>query len=477
MVIMTSRLLLAKYSRRVHCRFTLPVFIAVLFATVWSVAGANTAPNTKLGLQELIVRALSHNPQMGIARAEVEAANARLGQQRAAWYPSVALEGRIEHSTLNAATPPDQAAAFLDFTSAGLGHIPIHNADTDMSGFSSASVGLSAEYLLFDFGRRTTAVNAAGQSLSASRADLDVSGNDTALEVTTRYFKLLRSLAIVQIERDGRDRKKDALRMTRLLHENGRKAAGDIAVAKADLAQSEVDLASANKQVELARLALQHEVGEPPNAPPLVLRSDSRLPDPEQLAEDTETILQQALSQRPELKSLHLSISAADSALQNRRADKLPTVTLFANLTQKHYLNGDITPNYAVGVKLGWTFFDGGQRNHRVDEAQAQLIMSRERLRNQTRNVVNNVRDARQTYLEAKHRVDLTKEVADSRAIDLKLARAGYREGIRSFYELSLAESGYRNASAQRIASEYDLQIAIARLYWAIGSLRSIFIV
>lgn len=475
---MTSRLLyLTKTPSRLHCHFTLPVIIVVLATTIWTAAGANTPPDTKLGLRELIVRALTHNPQMSIARAEVEAANARLGQQRAAWYPSVAFEGRIEHSTMNAATPPDQAAAYLDFSSAGLGHIPIYNADTDMSGFSSASAGLSAEYLLVDFGRRTAAVNAADHSLSAARADLDSSGNDTALEVATRYFGLLRSRAIVQIEQDGRDRKIEALRMTRLLHENGRKAAGDIAVAKADLAQAEVDLASANKQAELARLALQHAVGEPPNAPSLVLRSDSRLPDPERFAEDTETALQQALAQRPELNFEHRSIAAADSVLQNRRADILPTVTLFANLTQKHYLNGDITPNYAVGVKFGWTFFDGGQRNHRVDEAQAQLLMSRERLRDQTLNVVNNVRDARQTYIEAKHRLDLTKEVADSRALDLKLARAGYREGIRSVYELSLAESGYRDASAQRIASEYDLQISIARLYWAIGSLKSIFII
>lgn len=458
---------------RFSSRCTLSVLFTVLVFATSANATAEPSADSGLSLQDLIVRALTRNPQMGMARAEVDAANARLGQKRAAWYPSVAFEGRIERSTLNSAYPPDHAVATLDFSSIGLGDIPVYGSEADMTGFNSASAGISAEYLLFDFGRRNTAMEAADQSLSAARADMESQGNETALEVVTSYFKLLRSLEIVQIERDGRDRKRDALRMTRLLHKNGRKAAGDVAIARADLAQSEVDLASANKQVKLARLALQHAVGEPPDAPSLKLRTDSRLPDPVQLAEDTETIIEQALSRRPEMQYQRLSISAADSVVKNRRADKLPTVTLFANVSRKQYLDGDPAPNYAVGVKLGWTLFDGGRRNHRVDEAQAQLIKSREQLRDQTLRVVNNVRDARQTYLEAKHRLSLTKDVVDSRALDLKLARAGYREGVRSFYELSLAESGYRNASAQRIASEYDLQIAIARLYWAIGSLKS----
>jgi outer membrane protein TolC len=38
-----------------------------------------------------------------------------------------------------------------------------------------------------------------------------------------------------------------------------------------------------------------------------------------------------------------------------------------------------------------------------------------------------------------------------------------------------VAESNYRNAMAQRVVAQYDLQGAIARLYWSLGSMDSLY--
>lgn len=181
------------------------------------------------------------------------------------------------------------------------------------------------------------------------------------------------------------------------------------------------------------------------------------------------------MGRRPEVEAQQRAIAATRAAVQKERAEYRPSVNLFANYSVQRYEDQDAAANYGLGVQVRWSLFDGGLRSNRVGETRAQLIQEQERLRDLQLGVATDVRDAQQRYREASERLRLAGKVLAASELDLKLARKGYKEGIRTFYDLSAAESNYRNAMAQRVVAQYDLQGAIARLYWSLGSMDNLY--
>lgn len=427
---------------------------------------------TALRLEQLIEMALAENPQMGVARGALKAADARLGQQQAGYYPKVSVEGRIEQVTLNAATPRESRSVLVI---PGFDPIYVDNPEEDMDGYTRTSAAVSAEYMLVDFGRRNGGVRSAEERLGAARATLSGTENETVLNVVSAYFNILKAEELVGVERESRSRKREAVKLARTLHEAGRGTVGDVARAEADLGQAEVELTRAENELQLSRLALRRAVGVAPDGPPLELSRKSRLADPGRLVSELDALVERAMGRRPEVEAQQRTIAATQAAVQKERAEYMPSVNLFANYSVQRYEDQDAAANYGLGVQVRWSLFDGGLRSNRVGETRAQLIQEQERLRDLQLGVATDVRDAQQRYREASERLRLTGKVLTASELDLKLARKGYKEGIRTFYDLSVAESNYRNAMAQRVVAQYDLQGAIARLYWSLGSMDSLY--
>jgi len=451
-------------------------FVAGCFLLLLSLLGASAAmageKPTALRLEQLIEMALAENPQMGMARGALKAADARLGQQQAGYYPKVSVEGRIEQVTLNAANPRD-AQPYLDFEE--FGRVYVANPEEDMTGYTRTSAAVSAEYMLVDFGRRYGGVRSAEERLGAARATLSGTENETVLNVVSAYFNILKAEELVGVERESRSRKREAVKLARTLHEAGRGTVGDVARAEADLGQAEVELTRAENELQLSRLALRRAVGVAPDGPPLELSRKSRLADPGRLVSELDALVERAIGRRPEVEAQQRAIAATQAAVKKERAEFMPSVNLFANYSVQRYEDQDAAANYGLGVQVRWSLFDGGLRSNRVGETRAQLIQEQERLRDLQLGVATDVRDAQQRYREASERLRLTGKVLTASELDLKLARKGYKEGIRTFYDLSVAESSYRNAMAQRVVAQYDLQGAIARLYWSLGSMDSLY--
>ncbi|RCX33503.1 outer membrane protein TolC [Thioalbus denitrificans] len=456
-------------------RFAVACLLLVPFLLATAAAAAGEKP-TALRLEQLIEMALAENPQMGVARGALKAADARLGQQQAGYYPKIAVEGRIEQVTLNAATPRE-SRSYLDFSSIdpSLGRVYVANPDEDMTGYTRTSAAVSAEYMLVDFGRRNGGVRSAEERLGAARAALSGTENETVLNVVSAYFNILKAEELVGVERESRSRKREAVKLARTLHEAGRGTVGDVARAEADLGQAEVELTRAENELQLSRLALRRAVGVAPGGPPLELSRKSRLADPGRLVSELDALVERAIGRRPEVEAQQRTIAATQAAVQKERAEYRPSVNLFANYSVQRYEDQDAAANYGLGVQVRWSLFDGGLRSNRVGETRAQLIQEQERLRDLQLGVATDVRDAQQRYREASERLRLTGKVLTASELDLKLARKGYKEGIRTFYDLSVAESNYRNAMAQRVVAQYDLQGAIARLYWSLGSMDSLY--
>lgn len=120
-----------------------------------------------LTLEEAVVTAITHHPQMLEAKANVEGAEAGTGQAAAAYYPQVNLTA--DWSKGRAFFPVKESVMNSDVT-----------ADA-----------ISLKQTIYDFGRTAGAVEAARWRTSAAAGSLSVARQDVAFRVRSDFYLLL----------------------------------------------------------------------------------------------------------------------------------------------------------------------------------------------------------------------------------------------------------------------------------------------
>ena len=101
---------------------------------------------TRLTVAVAVDRALATHPAVAAARAQRDVADAEVGQARAAWLPAVSLDGAVNQFEKPMVVYP-------------LHSLDLRNPPLFDRSLSQASMG--AAYTLFDFGARSSRVQAA----------------------------------------------------------------------------------------------------------------------------------------------------------------------------------------------------------------------------------------------------------------------------------------------------------------------------
>ncbi len=234
-----------------------------------------------------------------------------------------------------------------------------------------------------------------------------------------------------------------------------RGAEAELAQARARVAEAEIDLQSANR--ELTRLtAMDWSMW--------VLTGDNgralaaRVRDLIQKKLATDTPLE--LEAHPDVTARRLRLEIARRETQKRRADHLPTLDLVASYTHgksaSDIVIGRETTTSLVGVQLSLPIYSGGAVNSAVREAAALEDKADMDLRN-TRLLVENDR----ARANAQLRATLTRLAADIDAYDasdiaLQRASRGVSAGISSDVEA-------KTALARKAATAASLVTSVAK--------------
>jgi len=242
----------------------------------------------------------------------------------------------------------------------------------------------------------------------------------------------------------------------------------DTLLARQVVLREQFDIESARRDVHAAEAQLAQAIGISPVSLPQVA-SLSSFPLPEALPASVDSLLQQAVSTRPDLAAKFADVRARDAELERARADYLPTLSATGTLGRAYReLNSlDLGPNgtsfyphkntWSVGLELRWELFDGFIRSNRVSEAKARRDQARAdldalQLASQAE-VWTAYADFRSALSQNQFAIALvatTKSGYDS-------ALTGYRSNITNFVDLLAAERDY----ARALATEIDTRAAI----------------
>lgn len=183
--------------------------------------------------------------------------------------------------------------------------------------------------------------------------------------------------------------------------------------------------------------------------------------------------VESALAKRSDLRMMEEKEKMAAYGLKRMRSQYLPDLSLFGS----YELNGSGSPfdvdaeNYKMGVLLKWDIFDGLGRERKVMKAKYQ----REQVREQQRNLENNVRFAvKISYLDvlaARSRYEIAKRAEERAREGLRLMEGRFRNSLSRLVELLDVQSALDGARAQKIKAANDYYLSLKELHFSSGNL------
>jgi len=403
--------------------------------------GDNAArPQAVWTLDDVVRIALSKHPLVTKADAETEAAEARRGQAKSAYYPTIGLAA--EYARTRSLSAQSNASSTVD----------------------NKSVAGNLTQLITDFGRRSASVDRAGALRDSFRETGRSVRQDVVFAAKVAYFDVLRTGQILTVQKDTVAQRESLVRQSRAFYDAGIRARIDVARSEANLYGARADLASAESAVKVARVTLLQRMGIdwPPDFALSYSETAGEIPG------GLSGWILEAEGNRPELKVLLAQERAAENALSAARAGHNPVLT---GAGSYGYAADDppLRENYNMSVLLTFPVFSGFLVHQQVVEAEALLASARAAVTEERRLIRLEVEQAALGLEETSQRIEARRKEKDASDENLRLATARYQVGAGDIIEMIDAQVQAALSDTSLIEALYDREVAAARLLRAIG--------
>jgi outer membrane protein len=416
-------------------------------------------PGRVYDLPNLIDLAQQTNPETRAAWQATRAAAARLGIAEGAYLPTLGAIGMASYA-----------------------HLP----DYDKMGPFLVRAGvleplLRLDWLLLDFGRRSADLDNAAQTLLAANLQFNRKQQSVIFAVQKAYFAFDASRARVTARETALKAATAVEQATGIRSRSGLASVTDALLGRQVVLQQQFDIASARRDVRAGEAQLAQAIGISPASLPQVA-SLSSLPLPQGLPASVDSLLERAVSTRPDLAAKFADVRAREAELDRARADYLPKLSANGALGRvyRQLDSLDLGPNgttfypqkntWSVGLELTWELFDGFIRDNRVREAKARRDPARADLdalqlasQAEVWTAYADFQSALSQHQFAVALVATTKSGYDS-------ALTGFGSDVTNFVDLLAAERDYARALAVEVDTRAAILDSAAALAFAVGT-------
>lgn len=407
-------------------------------------------------LAELIDIAQRHNPETRVTWEQARARAAELGIARSAFYPTltaVALAATVRQASL--------IGEFFHRQTLGVFEPTLH-----------------VDYLVFDFGRRSGAVDVAKANLLIANLEFNNTHRELIFKVSSAYFRLLNASGqreaaevnlknAVAIEQDAQSRL-----------QNGLATKPDLLEATAARAQAVYDLQATIGAEDIAHGDLATVMGLPPDTP-FQVQDIHELPTPTDMADSVDQEIDRAFAQRPELMQQIARIRSAEGTLKEARSAYIPTIGFSGDgglaraygqqdLYPGHYAQGEV---WNVGLQMKWTLFDGARREYQIAQAQAEKRSAEANVNSLRDEISDEVWTAYTNMKTALRQQQAAAALLDASDQSYQAARESYSYGLRNQLDVISAQKTLAQARSEDVLARTQLLLQVANLAFRTGDL------
>ena len=406
-----------------------------------------TDMNGEVTLSDCIKLAITHHPTIMSAISNAEIYKSRIGQAWSNYFP-----------TLSAGVNYSRNDMFMTMSNAFM-----RNMNQKYNMYYMPQI--SANMLLFDFGKTKSFADSAKRTFEASRYDAETSIELVIYNVKVAYYNLVFAEIQKTVYEDTVKDFELQLKQARAQYEIGRKAKIDVTTAEYNLGNAKVNLIKAKNTLELAAAELANSVGIP-ELENVVLKDKLNTKKYDVNFKD---LLATAEASRPTLLSAKKQMDAAEMNVRSAKRAFTPDISAFGSYNQGgRQIDADY--GYQFGVQLNYTALNLMLLKKQVDEANATYKKAVADYEQQRQNVYLEVKSAYISLLNSHDSLGVSKLALQQAKERQYQAFRRYQVGLGDAIEFKDAENSYLNAQLDYYSNLLNYNINAAELERVIGA-------
>ena len=406
-----------------------------------------------LALNDALQLAACRSPELARAVAGVALGQAGLDQARAANSPVLSLDASLSMAR----------------NSGGLGS----GGEVVSDGANSVGLGLTARWVLFDFGQRAADRQRAGHALGAAQAEQDAAALAAASQVLRAYSETTVTEARAALRGQAHQVARRNLEVVLRLKAAGVNAQPDLLRAQAVVAEQQLAFLRARGQARAARAGLATLLGLADLAPSALPGVSQILPG---LAEplDINAWVAQALAVHPLLRAADARHRAAQASTDALRAEGRGNVSVSASMGNSRVselgsAGASNNRTQRAGIYLSLPLWDGGVQSAQVQQSAARERIARAETDLAHLQIETNVRREAQAWLAAREMIGAAETALAAARQAEDAARVRFAARVGSLGELLLAQRSVVDAELARLDSLAEWTEVQWRLLAAMG--------
>jgi outer membrane protein len=419
---------------------------ALMILMAGPVISAVSAEETILTLDQIVETAIRRNPGIAFSQQEVAVSQSLVTQNKSAYFPQMtATTGYTRFSQWN----------------------PNVFTGTNFRGqYDDYQAGLSVTQYIYDFGQTDGNVEQSRFSLSASQKGLTATISDTVRDIKKSYFEVLKRQNLVKVNQESVRIQEEHLNQARAFYQAGIRPKIDVTKGETEYASSRLSLIRADFAYQSSRLDMESILGGPPVEGKYSLADVQTAPEADPMS--VESLVQEAISRRPEIAQINDQIKAAQALLKSSQAGYWPSISANAAGGWEN-TEFPLQDYWQMGVNVSWPIFTGFRTQGKIAESRAQigkLESSRRQLELQVLNEVSTAYLGLNTTIEAIKTTELGLVQAQE---NMDLADGRYKNGVGNAIEYSDAELALTQAKSNLVQASYQYHQQLADLDRAVG--------
>ena len=329
---------------------------------------------------------------------------------------------------------------------------------------------LSLSMPLYTGGSLKSKIASAEYGVDASTLQLESTKQDVRYKTIEAYFKALQTKSLVTVREQAIKTGMEHLDNVNIQYEIG-------VVAKADVLESEVQLANQKKELNTvtgdyhnAKASLNNVIGLP------VMTETNLVDEVDYMSYDgipLEQCIEYAHLNHPGGLAQEYAVKMAAETCKLAKANYRPQVSGVVKKVVtgegEQFYDQDHSSSWKFGVEATWTVFDNQINAAKIKEAEMDLLNAQAKAKQTWENVDLGVIANYNSMCKARENILICKEAVEKAKESYEIANILYEEGVNTNDNVMRSQDKLMEAQNNYYTSLYDYEIDIAKLDQAMG--------
>lgn len=302
-----------------------------------------------------------------------------------------------------------------------------------------------------------------------SKADVETVKMDIVVQVREGYFNILRAEKFVDVAKQAVKQFEAQLEVAKAFFEVGITPKNDLLQSEVRLANARQALVSAENDLALVKssfnILLRRDINEPLSVVDILEYKPSVI--------RLEESLEEALQQRPEIKSAGLRVSQAKEDVKIAKSGFFPALNLAGNynrFSEELGLNGDYTSErWTIQALVTITLGDWGKTGYRVGENKVKVTQAEDSRVQLIEGITLEVKQDYLNMLTAEKNIGVAAKAIEQAEENLRMNEERYKYQVATATDVLDAVTLLAQARVNYYSALSDFNIARARLERAMG--------